>query len=478
MSGLSILMKIVLSSSLLFLASCKTTHLLNNPLTNLAGPSATKNVGNVISNKANSENNDSNLNSTLSLSSLVSQANSKINVDAGSAKAVAMAVKFDPKVQLAKNELLQQQAKLGISKSKLDFQFSGTVYGGVEDVTDETNGIAAVLNASKLFYDGGQLVNSVSADEYAVQAALEALKAVLDESTLEVASSWVELQRYQGLNSLITDRLAVLDPVINQLERIAEAGIGDATQVAAAQRTVAMIRVEQTTVEERLAQAELEFTRRLGELPGKVKFDLNAIDRAVPKNITSSLVVAAPALLANYASYLSALKHLEAAKARNSVTIGLESKVQRPFGQSGYDSDESIGFVARKIFYNGDKLASEVKSAQAAVDTQEANVKNTYRRGREVVETAMQTIASMNKATEMARLNAQALRNEIELLRKQLVIGQSTLDSVLSAEARLYGSEAKEINFMADKHIAQLHVLSSIGLLSSLYGLGAESVLH
>ena len=39
----------------------------------------------------------------------------------------------------------------------------------------------------------------------------------------------------------------------------------------------------------------------------------------------------------------------------------------------------------------------------------------------------------------------------IEYLRKQLVIGGSTLDSVLSAEARLYDAEAKEISFIAER---------------------------
>ena len=63
------------------------------------------------------------------------------------------------------------------------------------------------------------------------------------------------------------------------------------------------------------------------------------------------------------------------------------------------------------------------------------------------------------------------------LLRKQLVIGQSTLESVLCAEARLYDAESKEINLTADKRRSQLSVLSAIGRLSLLVGINAESEL-
>jgi outer membrane protein TolC len=77
----------------------------------------------------------------------------------------------------------------------------------------------------------------------------------------------------------------------------------------------------------------------------------------------------------------------------------------------------------------------------------------------------------MEKGIDLAKANAANTLDEIAYLRKQLVIGQSTLDSVLSAEARLYDAESKEINFMADKHLAELTILSATGLLSDLLSL-------
>jgi outer membrane protein TolC len=461
----------------LFLAGCQINDLAQTPLGALSR-SAINSPDTASADNATNGAAPKALSKILLLKDVVSVATLKVNVDAGFAKAVAEGVKNDPKVQIAKTELLQQQAKLGVTKSQLDFQFFGTVYAGAEDVTDKTNGIAAVLSASKVMYDGGQIANTVSSNEYAVQAALESYKAVLDERALDLGIAWVELERYQSLNALIVNRLSVLDPLINQLERIADAGVGDATQVAAAQRTVAMIRITQADIEERLAQAELKFVRLFGQLPEKAQFDSVTLAKAVPSKVTGKMFMAAPGLLASYASYLSALDSLEAAKARNSLTVGFETKLQRPFGQSAYDSDESIGFVVRKTLYNDDKLALEIQAAQAAVDRQEATVKDVYRRGRQAVEVAMQSISSMEKAVGMSRSNAQALSDEIVLLRKQLVIGQSTLDSVLSAEARLYDAESKEIHFTADKRSSQLSVLSAIGRLGSLVGINSKADLY
>ena len=48
--------------------------------------------------------------------------------------------------------------------------------------------------------------------------------------------------------------------------------------------------------------------------------------------------------------------------------------------------------------------------------------------------------------------------------RDSIIIGGST-DSVLSAEARLYEAESKEIKFLADKRKAELLIASTLGLL-------------
>jgi outer membrane protein TolC len=475
MSSLFNLIKTTLPISVLFLASCQTINFTElskkftgGEFTDVAADGSVK--GAVVG--------SSKLANVLSLEETVAMADPKINVDGGFSDAMAKAIKFDPDVQMAKANIAQVQANLGVTKSKLDFQFSGTVYAGAEDITDDINGIAAVLRASKMIYDGGQLSNTISAGEYAVQSALENYRGQLENGAFLAGKAWVELERFRSLNELIATRLSVLDPLIMQLERVADAGVGDATQVAAAQRTVSMIRVTEANIDKNLAQAEINFIRIFGKLPNKSSFNADLVANAVPNKVTQSMVLKAPKLLERYSAYMGSLNGLAGVRALKSVNVGFETKVQRPFGNSAYDNDESIGLVLRKTFYDGDEVKSRILAAQAEVAHQESSVKSVYLLGKESVEEALQSIASMERGISLARDNSVALKGEIAFLRKQLVIGQSSLDSVLTAEARLYDSGSMEINSISEGRTAQLALLSAIGRLSPLFGVSPESELN
>ena len=120
----------------------------------------------------------------------------------------------------------------------------------------------------------------------------------MDERALQLASIWVDLDRYEKLNGEIESRLMILNPLIEQLEKVASAGVGDVTQVAAAQRTVSAIRVTQTDVAERLAQTQVSFVNAFGSLPARGSFEGGFVANKVPAKISDEMERAAPALLA------------------------------------------------------------------------------------------------------------------------------------------------------------------------------------
>jgi outer membrane protein TolC len=396
-----------------------------------------------------------------------------VDLSKGFAKSIAAAVMNDPSIIAAAGEVDALVARIDATRSQKDFQFNGSLYGGVEDVSDETAGVAAVLSANRMIFDGGKIDAQISADEQRLIAARHSLQARMDQRALQLSSIWVDLDRYEKLNGEIESRLMILNPLIEQLEKVATAGVGDVTQVAAAQRTVSAIRVTQTDVAERLAQTQVSFVNAFGSLPAKGSFEGGFVANEVPAKISDKMEQAAPALLAQYASYLAAEAELAAVKARRSFDIGFETRVSKPFGGSEFDSKESIGVVLTKNFYDGGQLEADEARVTASVEGALAKINATYREGERNVKTAQQTIKSMDKAIELARDNAAVTAEEIAYLRKQLIIGGSTLDNVLSAEARLYDAESKEINFQADKYNAQLTILSALGLLSKSLGLNA-----
>jgi outer membrane protein TolC len=224
------------------------------------------------------------------------------------------------------------------------------------------------------------------------------------------------------------------------------------------------------TVAEGFAQAKLDFSNSFGALNNEIAFDYDFVANLVPSKIDDDLVQSSPILKAQYASYQSSLARVKALRAKDGFDVGFEARAMRPFAGSGYDSDESIGLVGRKTLFNGGLLESEINEAEAVSKAKLAQIKATYRGGARSVEAALQNIESMEKAILIARENAKLTSDEIIHLRQQLIIGGSTLDSVLSAEARLYEAESKEIKFLTEKYKSQVVIISSLGLLSSALG--------
>ena len=386
------------------------------------------------------------------------------------ASVLKAALQDDPVIISKRQNVASKAASIGSTEAQKEFQVSSTFYGGIEDITDNTKGLAVALSASRLVFDGGMIDAQIQAKKYQEKAARLELRAVIDERAARLGRIWIELEKYETLRDQIDSRLAVLDPLIDQLEQVANAGIGDVSKVTAAQRTVATIRVTETNIAEGLEKARLDFVNAFGDLRGDIRYEPEFISKLVPNEITDELVQKVPSLLTQYASYQSSLARIASLKAKDDFNVGFEAKAMRPFAGSGYDSDESIGLVARKTIFNGGMLESEIVEAEAAAEASLAQIQATYRDGVRIIESARQNIESMDKAIALARENASLTADEIVYLRQQLIIGGSTLDSVLSAEARLYEAESKEINFIADKRQSQLVIVSALGLLGPALG--------
>ena len=383
---------------------------------------------------------------------------------------IRYALDTDPEIISQRQRIEARLAFVGVSEAQKDFQVGTTLYGGVEDVTDNTRGLAVAINASRLVFDGGKLDSKIASSLFEVEASRMDLAAIIDKRALDLFEKWLELEKYKSLQAQIEERLLVLGPLIDQLEKVAKAGIGDVSKVTAAQRTVSAIRVEETKIAEGLAQAELQFLNAFGSLNTDISFDYAFINNLVPNEINDSLIQSSPLLKSQYAGYKASLASIKALRAKDGFDVGFEVRAMRPLAGSGYDSDESVGFVGRKTLFNGGMLVSEIKEAEALAAAKLSQIKSTYRSGARSVQAALQNIESMEKAILIAKENARLTADEIAHLKQQLIIGASTLDSVLQAEARLFEAESKEIMLVTEKYRSEVIIVSSLGLLSSSLG--------
>ena len=408
---------------------------------------------------------------SLELNAIVDTSAASAVLDGSFLEAVKSSVAGDPDVLSAKAKYQAKLASIALLKSRKEFKFDGALLAGIEDVTDETVGAVAIINGNKVIHDGGKIDSSISRDEFLASAALAEYKVIQNQKVYEALSAWVNLKRYSTLNEMVQSRLEVLAPLIQQLEQVAEAGLGDASQVAAAERTVNLIRVTEKEVTQQLAQAEVAFKNIYGSVVSGIAFDGGMISTALPSSDEQILLKAAPVVVLNYARYGAAVSNYNSVVAKDSFDVGFEAKIQRPLGGSNFDSDESIGLVVRRTIHDGGSLEAEklVYAAQvsAALDT----LKSSIRAADKKIKEAKEASISIRDAIKIANTNAKNVKDEIGYLRQQLIIGQSSLDSVLSAEARLYEAEAKSINLASDQYLSELVILAALGKLALMFEL-------
>ena len=185
--------------------------------------------------------------------------------------------------------------------------------------------MAVSVNASRIIFDGGMMDAQIASKSFSAEAAKQELRATIDERAYRLGLIWIELEKYESPYRQIESRLGILDPLIEQLERVADAGVGDVTKVTAAQRTVAAIRIEQSNISNGLAQAKLEFRNAFGVVNSNVSYDSDFILGLLPSKIDETLAEESPLLLAQYATYQAGLSDIVALQAKNEFNVGFEA---------------------------------------------------------------------------------------------------------------------------------------------------------
>lgn len=456
--------------SLIFLSSLFITA-CNGPDFSLMKTKAMSLVPNekMFSRVEQSANEGEKVEATQSLETLLTGALADKNEGSDFSSVIGFALQEDPVLVLKRRAVSAKNAAILSSAAMKDYQVNSTVFGGVEDLSDNTKGVGLGINASRMIFDGGRLDARIASKSFEAEAAKFELKANVDAQAYKLADIWLELEKFESLKKKIDERLSVLEPLIENLEQVAQAGIGDVSKVTAAQRTVSTIRVTQTNIYEGLAKARVEFESAYGVVSEDISYDAEFIERLLPDKIDESLAQKSPLLLSKYAEYQATLANLAEIRAQDEFNVGFEVRALRPLVGGGYDSDESIGFVANKPLFNKRMLQSQIIEAEEIVKAAEAQIATAYRQGASNLRSALQSIESMEKAISLARENAQITSDEIIYLRQQLIIGGSTLDSVLSAEAKLYEAESKEIEFRTEKLRGQLFMASVLGLLGPAF---------
>jgi len=407
---------------------------------------------------------------TKSLNSLKLEQNDRIDFSRGTINAAIDATKTSSKVELARIAIESSQKNVELVNSTLRPQITGSLYAGLENVASPGLGAIGSLNLSKLLYDGGQSrfqKESINSD---VSALFEDYRETVNQELFKNLAVLVEMDLAIQLSALGESRVSRLDQLKQKLSVLKTAGAIDATTIAQSNLLVSklLLRVEELNQQLEIAQQKARniYGVELNETPMD-NFLLNLCEMKIGPKFQP---LKAPGLLKEYFYLEKANSELLEVKSGSSYSLGVEAGIQQTIGMSDTQISPSFGLVLRKNLSDGNKLKTEIDLAQRKVFSQEQAIKNQY----ELLDSQAQelriSIEAFEQKQELNQKNINYTKDEIAFLEKQLTVGQSSLTSIVSAEAQLFELEARSITLKSENYISKLTLLSLLGELDQLIG--------
>lgn len=391
----------------------------------------------------------------------------QVSVPAGAGfdDAVRAAVLGSPALAAAIGRYDEAEARVNVAASGRQPQVRGTVNaGGVIEGSDELTGASGDLTVLQVIADGGALraqVDAASARAFGARAA-----AVEEANSVarDAATAWVDVWQYDNQLALLRSRLADLDPWLERMDGLVEGGITDRASVAAVQRQILDVRLqEETLVASRKSAAE-QFERHFGRPPGRLAQPGPRMSASSLRALRNGAWQSAPELLAAASELLAAESDLAVAEARLSPNVSLRSGINAPLSNVE-EPTLSLGIAVEHDFFDGGRRTSEIDARRARLTAQERQFEDAREEARVALEASLARYDASVQSRAVVDRQIEVIRNEVDALSSQLTAGGSSLRDYVEALIRLYRAEFDRIDSSGRIVRAELEAVAGAGKL-------------
>lgn len=373
--------------------------------------------------------------------------------------------------------LLQQQRALlraadedvaqSISALKPVIAFSAAATGTNANSNSFDYSASGTLSAQITLYDNNRSRLGVEAAKEAVLAGREGLVLAEQQILFRAIDAYLNVRRQRQLVSLRNNNLTLLNRELSAAQDRFDVGEVTRTDVALAEARMASARGDLASAQGALSRAIAEYANAVGRKPG----DLQAV-KPVPS----------PAKLVAAAVEFAQRNHPSAKRAQREVTVA-ELNVARAeaamgstvtlTGRIGIDDDFDTTETARielsQPIYQGGRLSSLVRQAQARRDASLTNVLVASNDVRQSVENAFADLSIARAQIESAERQVRAAQTAFNGVREEAKLGARTTLDVLDAEQELLNARTQRISALIDERRASYGVLVSMGVLTADY---------
>ena len=326
---------------------------------------------------------------------------------------------------------------------------------------------SGTLSAQITLYDNNRSRLGAEAAKKAVLAGREGLVLAEQQILFRAIDAYLNVRRQRQLVALRNNNLTLLNRELRAAQDRFDVGEVTRTDVALAEARMASARGDLASAQGALSRAMAESANAVGRQPG----DLQAV-KPVPSP-AKSIAAAAEFAQRNHPSEKRAQREVTVAElnlARAEAAMGSTVTLTGRIGvDDDFDTTETAQIELSQPIYQGGRLSSLVRQAQARRDASLANVHVVSNDVRQSVENAFADLSIARAQIQSAERQVRAAQTAFNGVREEAKLGARTTLDVLDAEQELLNARTQRISALIDERRASYGVLVSMGLLTADY---------
>lgn len=380
------------------------------------------------------------------------------------AEAARLATELDPNVTSMRQQVASRT--LGIQAARDEYYPNLSL--SAESGSTSADGAGISLTVSQVLYDWGLIRSEIKAATQSRVQAVADLKIAVEDLTLVVAETFLDIEIVERKLLLTRDYLSYADRLAKQAEDRARAGVGDNGEVARARLEIARARdqLNNLTSDRALRLSQIAFLTGRNVTNAIAPPSLRYSVRYGGASEIQAAIRIAPDYIAGRARATEAEANVERSKAARLPTIKLQAqgradlnggRTRSAIGLSAGVDLNASGFGGRAIQMAKADLAA-AKSSLLAIERQMTNTATT----------SLKQIASLRASEDSRLVQLEQAERVLANYEDQFVAGQRELIDVLTTGRDLYDAKIDQVETYDERKRTEYQAARDLGVLGSL----------
>lgn len=379
-------------------------------------------------------------------------------------EAAQLAPELDPNVTALRQQVSSRT--LGIKQARDGYYPSVSLSSDTS--TTDANGPGISLTISQVLYDWGLIRSEIKAATQARVQAISDLKTSVEDLTLLVSETFLDVEIAQNKIQLTREYMAFANRLSTQAEVRARAGLGDNGEVARARLEVARAqdRMNSLVADRDMSLAQISFLtgrKTVAVIPPPA---INYAQRYNSAAKIQSAVRIAPDYIAGRARAAEAEANVDRAKAARLPTIQLQAQGRTDL--NGGRTSTALGLSAGVDLNAGGLGGRAIQVARADAAAAASSLRGIERQMTNTAQTALKHIATLRTAERSRAAQLEQAARVLANYEDQFVAGQRELIDVLTTGRDLYDARIDQVDTYEERKRTEYQAARDLGVLGTL----------